>query len=50
MIVIEERGDQSRVAAVTCGRTRTRPDAMKKGKEVEHWIRKLVYPMQEFNP
>jgi hypothetical protein len=50
MIAIEECDDQPRVAVVTCGGMRTRPDVTEKGKGVEQWIRKEVEPMPTFNP
>jgi hypothetical protein len=50
MIATEERDDKPIVEVVMRGGTRTRPNAMKKGKGVEQWIRKTIEPMSAFNP
>jgi hypothetical protein len=49
MIATKECDDYPRVVVDTCSGTRTRSNAMEKGKGVEQWIRKEVDPMPSFN-
>ena len=49
MIVAKYHDNHPRVAVLTRGGTRTRPDVKKKGKGVEQWMRKAIEPMPLFN-